>query len=504
MSNMGKAQEVAAQVRRVFKSNEIVTFLTSTALDVDVIETGIPSLDLALGVGGVPRGRVVEIFGPEGGGKTSTCLSICAQAQAAGGVAAFIDVEHALDPTWARKLDVDLDNLILSQPNSGEEALSLLQVLSGSEEVDVIIVDSVAAISPMAESTDDVTNIASGGIGLQARLMSSSLRKLCATIGQSPSCVIFTNQVREKIGVMYGCFHGDSGVMLADGSSLPIRTIVNNQIPVDVLCWDHSENKVVSAPVIDWHRNGTAEQFIKFTVSDNTGTVRQRFLCTDHHIIPTPSGERRAEDLEVGDDVFFLNEKVLSDKIQSRPVGSILSKEIVTDKPSMQRFDITVQDHANYFVNGVNVHNSPETTPGGRALKFYSSVRIRTSSSSSASKLIGAKDNPTGQMISFKIVKNKVAPPFKTAEAIISFERGWDKEEGLVTTLIALGIAKRAGAYYDLIGERFQGRSAIVDYMREDPLFCEEARSLLLAQGKAPMVGEEVVDESEDIREEEE
>ena len=194
-------ESAVSQIEKQFGKGSIMRLGQSTKFDVDVISTGALSLDLALGVGGVPYGRVIEIFGPEAGGKTTLTLSIISQVQKKGGVAAFIDAEHALDPTYARKLKVNLDDLLISQPDNGEQALDIAEMLVRSNAVDLIVIDSVAALVPQAEIEGAMGD---RHIGLQARLMSQALRKLTAIIAKTHTCVIFINQIREKIGVMFG------------------------------------------------------------------------------------------------------------------------------------------------------------------------------------------------------------------------------------------------------------------------------------------------------------
>ena len=194
-------ESAVSQIEKQFGKGSIMRLGQSTKFDVDVISTGALSLDLALGVGGVPYGRIIEIFGPEAGGKTTLTLSIVSQVQKAGGAAAFIDAEHALDPTYARKLKVNLDDLLISQPDTGEQALDIAEMLVRSNAVDLIVIDSVAALVPKAEIEGEMGD---RHIGLQARLMSQALRKLTAIIAKTHTCVIFINQIREKIGVMFG------------------------------------------------------------------------------------------------------------------------------------------------------------------------------------------------------------------------------------------------------------------------------------------------------------
>lgn len=200
--NRAKALELAlSHIEKEFGKGAIMRLGASAKLDVEALPTGLLTLDQALGVGGVPRGRVVEIFGPESSGKTSLALSIIGQTQRNGGTAAFIDAEHAFDPTYGRKIGVDLDNLLVSQPDTGEQALEITETLVRSNAIDVIVVDSVAALVPRVELEG---NMGDAQIGLQARLMSQALRKLTAAISKSKTCVIFINQIRMKIGVMFG------------------------------------------------------------------------------------------------------------------------------------------------------------------------------------------------------------------------------------------------------------------------------------------------------------
>jgi len=197
-----KAVDVAmTQIERQFGKGSIMRLGDRTKVTVDVISTGSVSLDAALGVGGVPRGRIVEIYGPESSGKTTLALHIVAEAQKAGGLAAFVDAEHAMDPTYSKKLGVDTINLLVSQPDSGEQALEIVETLVRSGALDVVVIDSVAALVPRAEIEGEMGD---SHMGLQARLMSQALRKLTGTVSKSNTCVIFINQVREKIGVMFG------------------------------------------------------------------------------------------------------------------------------------------------------------------------------------------------------------------------------------------------------------------------------------------------------------
>ena len=310
-ANKLKALEVTlSQIEKQFGKGSIMRLGQDTKLDIPAISTGALALDIALGIGGVPRGRVVEIYGPESSGKTTLSLSIAVEAQRAGGLAAFIDAEHALDPTFAKILGVNLDDLLVSQPDTGEQALEIAETLVRSNAVDVIIVDSVAALVPRAEIEGEMGD---QFVGLQARLMSQALRKLTAAISKSKCSCIFINQLREKIGVMFG---------------------------------------------------------------------------------------------------------------------------------------------------------NPETTPGGRALKFYSSVRIDLRRIES----IKAGDRAVGNRVRAKIVKNKVAPPFRQAEFDILFDEGISKAGSLLDVGESVGVIQRQGSWLSAGDMKLgQGREAARLFLKENP-----------------------------------
>ena len=307
---------VMSQIRKEFGEMSIIRLGDQEVQDIPVISTGALSLDMALGVGGLPRGRIVECYGQESSGKTTLALHVVANAQKAGGVAAFIDAEHALDPGYAKKIGVDLDNLLVSQPNSGEEALTICEQLCKSGALDVIVVDSVAALTPQAEIDG---NMGDSHMGLQARLMSQAMRKLTATLAQTNTLCIFTNQVREKIGVMFG---------------------------------------------------------------------------------------------------------------------------------------------------------NPETTPGGKALKFYASCRLQV-------QRIGAIKTKDGQVVGnrtrVKVVKNKVAAPFTEAEFDILYACGISREGSILDAALNRGIVEKRGSWL-AYGDRqlAQGSLAAIEYLKEHPEVAEE------------------------------
>lgn len=321
-----KALDVAiTQIEKHFGQGSIMRLgKDSGKVNIAVIPTGAISLDIALGVGGVPRGRVVEIFGPESSGKTTLALHIVASAQRMGGVAAYIDAEHAIDPAYARKLGVNLESLLISQPDSGEDALNIAEILVRSNAVDVIVVDSVAALVPKAEIEGEIGDTT---VGLQARLMSQALRKLTSSINKSKTCCIFINQLREKIGIMFG---------------------------------------------------------------------------------------------------------------------------------------------------------NPETTPGGRALKFYSSVRL------DIRRVTSIKDNndvTVGSRTRVTVVKNKVAAPFKKAEFDIMYNEGISKEGCLIDLASDAGIVEKKGTWFSFRNERLgQGRDQAKEELRKNPKLADEILKELKAK----------------------
>ena len=306
-----KALEAAmSQIEKQFGKGSVMKLGEFKAMEIEAIPTGALSLDIALGIGGVPRGRIIEVFGPESSGKTTLALHIVAEAQKMGGEAAFIDAEHALDPVYARKLGVDIDNLIVSQPDTGEQALEITEALVRSGALDVIVVDSVAALVPKAEIDGEMGD---SHMGLQARLMSQALRKLAGAINKSKTVLLFINQLREKIGVMFG---------------------------------------------------------------------------------------------------------------------------------------------------------NPETTTGGRALKFYASVRMDIRKI----EMIKQDGQVVGNRVRVKVIKNKVAPPFREAEFDVLYGKGISKVGNILDMAVNLDIVEKSGAWFSYNGQRIsQGRENAKRYLEEHP-----------------------------------
>src|SRR5665811_1516596 len=282
--NKSKALAAAlSQIEKQFGKGSIMRLGEhEVARDIQVVSTGSLGLDIALGVGGLPRGRVIEIYGPESSGKTTLALQVIAEMQKLGGTAAFIDAEHALDPQYAQKLGVKVEDLLISQPDNGEQALEIVDMLVRSGSVDIVVIDSVAALTPKAEIEGEMGDT---HVGLQARLMSQALRKLAGNLSKSRTCAVFINQIREKIGVMFGCFSYSTRVTLADGTQEKIGKIVDQRMDVEVLSYDPDLGRIVPRRVTNWFNNGPTEEFLTFTVAGGSGNGRAQFSSTPNHLI---------------------------------------------------------------------------------------------------------------------------------------------------------------------------------------------------------------------------
>jgi recombination protein RecA len=672
-----KALETAiTQIKRAHGEGSVMRLGDEVRAPVEVIPTGSISLDVALGIGGLPRGRVVEIYGPESSGKTSLALHAVANAQKAGGIAAFIDAEHALDPEYAKALGVDTDVLLVSQPDTGEQALEIADTLIRSGAIDIIVIDSVAALVPRAEIEGEMGD---SHVGLQARLMSQALRKIAGALNQSKTTAIFINQLREKIGVMFGCMSYGTRVTLADGTQEKIGKIVNQKMDVDVMSYDPESDRVVPRKITNWFDNGNAERFLQFTVAKSGGNGHAQFAATENHLIRTPGGWRPAGELRTGDRVMLAQTHRLSGQQWQLILGGVMgdgnlspnrrgssgirfrmghgvrqvryldwkasllgnikqsrstnakdaafvdltplpelgelrevvhlggrkhiteeylkaltpfalaiwyqddgcltlrskglqrrteggsgrvdfcveamspgSRERLRDylrdtygldvkltmrggkgtlifttessarfqqivapyvhpsmeykllprfrgrfavepefaearvrpaparildvhvKPptrSMRKFDIEVDGMHNYFVDGVMVHNSPETTTGGKALKFYASVRL------DVRRIETLKDgtDAVGNRTRVKVVKNKVAPPFRQAEFDILYGEGISREGGLIDMGVEHGFVRKSGAWYTYEGDQLgQGKENARKFLRDNPDLSDE------------------------------
>ncbi len=317
-----KALENAlAQIERAHGKGSVMRLGDEVRSPIEVIPTGSIALDVALGIGGLPRGRIVEIYGPESSGKTTLALHAVANAQRAGGIAAFIDAEHALDPEYASKLGVDSDALLVSQPDTGEQALEIADTLIRSGAIDIIVIDSVAALVPRAEIEGEMGD---SHVGLQARLMSQALRKITGALSNSGTTAIFINQLREKIGVFFGCFHYNTRVTLADGTQEKIGKIVNQKMAVEVLSYDPETDRIVPRKIVNWFDNGPTDEFLQFTVAKSGRNGRAQFAATANHLIRTPGGWRPAGELLAGDRVMVTESHRLSSQQMQVVLGSLM------------------------------------------------------------------------------------------------------------------------------------------------------------------------------------
>ena len=317
-----KALEAALlQIERQFGKGSIMRLGEETRVPVEVIPTGSIALDVALGIGGLPRGRIVEIYGPESSGKTTLALHALANAQKMGGIAAFIDAEHALDPEYAQKLGVDTEALLVSQPDTGEQALEIMDMLIRSGAIDIVVVDSVAALVPKAEIEGEMGD---SHVGLQARLMSQALRKITGAVSNTKTTAIFINQLREKVGVMFGCLSYGTRVTLADGTQEKIGKIVNQRMDVEVLSYDAETDRMVPRKIVNWFDNGNAERFLQFTVAKSGKNGRAQFAATENHLIRTPGGWCEAGELIAGDRLMVAEDHLLSDQQIQVILGSLM------------------------------------------------------------------------------------------------------------------------------------------------------------------------------------
>src|SRR5579859_3950443 len=309
------------ELTKRFGDGTIVRLGDAHHLQVNVVPTGSLAVDIALGVGGIPRGRVTEIYGPESSGKTTLCLHTIAEAQRQGGVCAFVDMEHALDPNYAERIGVDVNNLYIAQPDTAEQALEITESLVRSGALDVVVLDSVAALVPRAEIEGEMGD---SHVGLQARLMSQALRKMTGALNNSGTTAIFINQLREKIGVMFGCGSWYTNVTLADGTTEKLGKIVNQKMAVEVLSYDPVTDRVEPKKIVNWYDNGPAERFLQFTVAKSGGNGRARFAATENHLIRTPGGWREAGELVLGDRVMLAEPRRLSDQQWQVVLGSLM------------------------------------------------------------------------------------------------------------------------------------------------------------------------------------
>lgn len=294
-------QMALASIEKQFGKGAIMKMDEKVNADIDVCPTGSLSLDIALGVGGLPYGRIVEIYGPESSGKTTMMLQTIAQAQKDGKKCVFIDAEHAFDPVYATNLGVNVSELYVSQPDNGEQALEIAEIMISSGAVEVVVVDSVAGLVPKAEIEGEMGD---SHVGLQARLMSQALRKLTSVTKKQNVLLVFINQLRMKIGVMFGCLHAKNKITFTDGRTYSIKEIVENKIQGKVWSLNEKTNKIEAKPIVDWHHNGIVESrndYLRIKTDNN-----DKIYVTPNHKVKTSKGWKEAQELTVGDNVVSI------------------------------------------------------------------------------------------------------------------------------------------------------------------------------------------------------
>lgn len=684
------------KIEKNFGKNAVMKMDKEHIIECDTCSTGSLTLDMALGVGGLPYGRIVEIFGPESSGKTTMMLHVIAAAQKDGKTCAFIDAEHAFDPVYAKALGVDVKSLYFSQPDDGESALNIAEILVNSGAMDVIVIDSVAALTPRSEIEGEIGD---SHVGLQARMMSQALRKLTPTVKKNNTLIVFINQIRMKIGVMFGCLHAKNKITFTDDRKFTIKEIVENKIEGNVWSYNEKTHQMEAKPIIDWHYNGDVNShhdYLKITAKHPKTQEKSKVYVTKNHEILTQKGWIEAQNLNIGDTVYnktssdydnmfgfiqgclasgftsvnmdnqlefktishlpekYLNWKkqkmlentenqefVLSiiqkerttnllkifeasnniisdlamsvwftengfldeddefhllvnlddvvlatklslllnqnnypnkvvhsdDKYQilftdSQKLIAVLSKyghlEVLNELCGLQdlvsyfnwkgllhanqehvkaskleeyklpnnvaeivkieymsrksfdhefgKYDITVKDNHNYLVGnnnpkstgGIIVHNSPETTTGGNALKFYASVRLDIRRTGQIKK----GDEVVGNETKVKVIKNKVAPPFKEANFEIIYGKGVNISAEILDLSVKLGLVDKSGAWYSYDGVKIgQGKENACVWLNNNPEVKDKLYETILSSNKKENLSDDMELTEEDKQE---
>ena len=692
---MAALNAALSKIEKNFGQNAIIKMDKEHIIECDTCSTGSLTLDMALGVGGLPYGRIVEIFGPESSGKTTMMLHVIAAAQKEGKTCAFIDAEHAFDPVYAQALGVDIKSLYFSQPDDGETALNIAEILVNSGAMDVIVIDSVAALTPRSEIDGEMGD---SHVGLQARMMSQALRKLTPTVKKNNTLIVFINQIRMKIGVMFGCLHAKNKITFTDGRKFTIKEIVENRIEGNVWSYNEKTHQMEAKPIIDWHYNGDVNShhdYLKITAKNPKTKEKSKVYVTKNHEILTQKGWIEAQNLNIGDTVYnnspsnydnvfgfiqgclasgyasvnmdyqlefekiphlpekylnwkkqkmlgneknqqfvlssiikdendllkifetsnniisdlamsvwftengFLDEddefhllvnlddvqlatklslllnqnnypnKVVSsdDKYQilftdSQKLIAVLSKygnlEVLNELYGLQdlvsyfnwkgllhvnqehvkaskleeylasdnvsevikieymskksfnhefgKYDITVKDNHNYLVgsanptstDGIIVHNSPETTTGGNALKFYASVRLDIRRTGQIKK----GDEVVGNETKVKVIKNKVAPPYKEANFEIIYGKGVNISAEILDLSVKLGLVDKSGAWYSYNGAKIgQGKDNACVWLNNNPEVKDKLYETILSSNKKENLSDDMELTEEDKQE---
>ena len=692
---MAALNAALSKIEKNFGQNAIIKMDKEHIIECDTCSTGSLTLDMALGVGGLPYGRIVEIFGPESSGKTTMMLHVIAAVQKEGKTCAFIDAEHAFDPVYAQALGVDIKSLYFSQPDDGETALNIAEILVNSGAMDVIVIDSVAALTPRSEIDGEMGD---SHVGLQARMMSQALRKLTPTVKKNNTLIVFINQIRMKIGVMFGCLHAKNKITFTDGRKFTIKEIVENRIEGNVWSYNEKTHQMEAKPIVDWHYNGDVNShydYLKITAKNSKTKEKSKVYVTKNHEILTQKGWIEAQNLNIGDTVYnnspnnydnmfgfiqgclvsgyacvnmdyqlefekiphlpekylnwkkqkmlgneknqqfvlssiikdendllkifetsnniisdlamsvwftengFLDEddefhllvnlddvvlatklslllkqnnypnKVVSsdDKYQilftdSQKLIAVLSKygnlEVLNELYGLQdlvsyfnwkgllhvnqehvkaskleeylasdnvsevikieymskksfnhefgKYDITVKDNHNYLVGSANptstggiiVHNSPETTTGGNALKFYASVRLDIRRTGQIKK----GDEVVGNETKVKVIKNKVAPPYKEANFEIIYGKGVNISAEILDLSVKLGLVDKSGAWYSYNGAKIgQGKDNACVWLNNNPEVKEKLYETILSSNKKENLSDDMEVTEEDKQE---
>lgn len=692
---MAALNAALSKIEKNFGQNAIIKMDKEHIIECDTCSTGSLTLDMALGVGGLPYGRIVEIFGPESSGKTTMMLHVIAAAQKEGKTCSFIDAEHAFDPVYAQALGVDIKSLYFSQPDDGETALNIAEILVNSGAMDVIVIDSVAALTPRSEIEGEMGD---SHVGLQARMMSQALRKLTPTVKKNNTLIVFINQIRMKIGVMFGCLHAKNKITFTDGRKFTIKEIVENRIEGNVWSYNEKTHQMEAKPIIDWHYNGNVNShhdYLKITAKNPKTKEKSKVYVTKNHEILTQKGWIEAQNLNIGDTVYnnspsnydnvfgfiqgclasgyasvnmdyqlefekiphlpekylnwkkqkmlgneknqqfvlssiikdendllkifetsnniisdlamsvwftengFLDEddefhllvnlddvelatklslllnqnnypnKIVSsdDKYQilftdSQKLIAVLSKygnlEVLNELYGLQdlvsyfnwkgllhvnqehvkaskleeylasdnvsevikieymskksfnhefgKYDITVKDNHNYLVGssnptstgGIIVHNSPETTTGGNALKFYASVRLDIRRTGQIKK----GDQVVGNETKVKVIKNKVAPPYKEANFEIIYGKGVNISAEILDLSVKLGLVDKSGAWYSYNGAKIgQGKDNACVWLNNNPEVKEKLYETILSSNKKENLSDDMELTEEDKQE---
>lgn len=693
---MAALNAALSKIEKNFGKNAVMKMDKEHIIECDTCSTGSLTLDMALGVGGLPYGRIVEIFGPESSGKTTMMLHVIAAAQKDGKTCAFIDAEHAFDPVYAKALGVDIESLYFSQPDDGESALNIAEILVNSGAIDVIVIDSVAALTPRSEIEGEMGD---SHVGLQARMMSQALRKLTPIVKKNNTLIVFINQIRMKIGVMFGCLHAKNKITFTDGRKFTIKEIVENRIEGDVWSYNEKTHQLEAKPIIDWHYNGNVNShhdYLKITAQNPKTKEKSKVYVTKNHEVLTQKGWIKAQNLNIGDTVYnnglnnydnmfgfiqgclasgftsinmenqlefktisYLPEKYLNwkkqkmlentenqefvlsiiqkenttnllkifeasnniisdlamsvwftengfldeddefhllvnfddvvlatklslllnqnnypnkvvhsdDKYQilftdSQKLIAVLSKyghlEVLNESFGLQdlvsyfnwkgllhanqehvkaskleeykltdniseivkieymskksfnhefgKYDITVKDNHNYLVGNTNpkstggiiVHNSPETTTGGHALKFYASVRLDIRRTGQIKK----GDEVVGNETKVKVIKNKVAPPFKEANFEIIYGKGVNASAEILDLSVKLGLVDKSGAWYSYDGAKIgQGKENAWVWLNNNPEVKDKLYETILSSNKKENLSDDMELTEEDKQE---